>query len=90
MTAIGAMREAYDHNIKIPNELSLVGFDDIRLAEFTIPPLTTVQISQHEFAKIAFRALLNDVLQAGVLDPSPGGYFPLTGETIWRLPTLFS
>ena len=61
MTAIGVMREAYDHNIKIPDDLSVVGFDDIHLAEFTIPPLTTVQMSQHELAKIAFRALLNEV-----------------------------
>jgi DNA-binding LacI/PurR family transcriptional regulator len=61
MTAIGVMREAYDHKIKIPDDLSVVGFDDIRLAEFTIPPLTTVQMSQHELAKIAFQALLNEV-----------------------------
>jgi LacI family transcriptional regulator len=61
MTAIGVMREAYNHNIKIPDDLSVVGFDDIHLAEFTIPPLTTVQMSQHELAKIAFQALLNEV-----------------------------
>jgi LacI family transcriptional regulator len=61
MTAIGVMREAYDQNIRIPGDLSVVGFDDIRLAEFTIPPLTTVQMSQHELAKIAFQALLNEV-----------------------------
>jgi LacI family transcriptional regulator len=61
MTAIGVMREAYDQNIRIPDDLSVVGFDDIRLAEFTIPPLTTVQMSQHELAKIAFQALLNEV-----------------------------
>jgi LacI family transcriptional regulator len=61
MTAIGVMREAYDQNIKIPNDLSVIGFDDIRLAEFTIPPLTTVQMSQRELAKIAFQALLHEV-----------------------------
>jgi LacI family transcriptional regulator len=61
MTAIGVMREAYDQDIKIPNELSVIGFDDIRLAEFTIPPLTTVQMSQMELAKIAFQALLHEV-----------------------------
>jgi LacI family transcriptional regulator len=61
MTAIGVMREAYEQNIRIPDDLSVVGFDDIRLAEFTIPPLTTVQMSQHELAKIAFQALLNEV-----------------------------
>ena len=61
MTAIGVMREAYDHNIRIPDDLSVVGFDDIHMAEFTTPPLTTVQMSQHELAKIAFRALLTEV-----------------------------
>ena len=60
MTAIGVMREAYDQDIKIPDNLSVVGFDDIRLAEFTTPPLTTVQMSQTQLAQIAFQALLKE------------------------------
>jgi LacI family transcriptional regulator, galactose operon repressor len=69
MTAIGVMREAYERKIKIPDELSVVGFDDIHLTEFTIPPLTTVQMSQHELAKIAFRALLNEVADSTAKQP---------------------
>ncbi len=61
MTAIGVIREAYDHDIKVPTDLSIIGFDDIRLAQFTTPPLTTVQMSQTELAKLAFRALMNEV-----------------------------
>jgi LacI family transcriptional regulator len=61
MTAIGLMREAYERNVKIPDDLSVIGFDDIRLAEFTTPPLTTVQMSQGELARIAFQALLSEV-----------------------------
>jgi DNA-binding LacI/PurR family transcriptional regulator len=61
MSAIGVMREAYDQGIRIPEDLSLVGFDDIRLAQFMIPPLTTVQMSQTELARIAFEALRGDV-----------------------------
>jgi len=61
MTAIGVMRQAFDQNIRVPEGLSVVGFDDIRLAEFTTPPLTTVQMSQKELAKMAFRALLNEI-----------------------------
>ena len=60
MTAIGVLREAYEQNITIPDDLSVVGFDDIHLSEFTIPPLTTVQMSQHDLAKIAFNALLHE------------------------------
>ena len=66
MTAIGVMRAAYEQNIRVPEALSVVGFDDIHLAEFTIPPLTTVQMSQHQLAKLAFQGLLNEVD-----DPNP-------------------
>ena len=61
MTAIGVMREAYDLGIPVPQELSVVGFDDVRLAQFMIPPLTTVQMSQTELARLAFKALLHEV-----------------------------
>lgn len=61
MTAIGVMRQAYEFAIAIPQDLSVVGFDDIRLSEFMIPPLTTVQMSQTELARIAFHALMNDI-----------------------------
>ena len=61
MTAIGVMREAYELGIRVPQELSIVGFDDIRMAEFMTPPLTTIQMSQSELARLAFEALLKDV-----------------------------
>jgi DNA-binding LacI/PurR family transcriptional regulator len=57
MTAVGVMREAYECGIVIPRDLSLVGFDDIRLSQFTTPPLTTVQMSQTLLAEYAFHAL---------------------------------
>ena len=39
----------------------MVGFDDIRLSQFTIPPLTTVQMSQTLLAEFAFKALMSEV-----------------------------
>jgi LacI family transcriptional regulator len=64
MTAIGVMREAYDFGIAVPKDLSVVGFDDVRLAQFTIPPLTTVQMSQKLLAEYAFKALITEVEQS--------------------------
>jgi LacI family transcriptional regulator len=64
MSAIGVMREAYDCGIAVPQELSVVGFDDIRLAQFTIPPLTTVQMSQKLLAEYAFKSLIAEVEQS--------------------------
>jgi LacI family transcriptional regulator len=70
LTAIGVMRESYAREIAIPRELSVVGFDDIRFSEFVLPPLTTVQMSQAELARLAFYALLADVQRES---PSPQG-----------------
>jgi len=61
MTAIGVMREAYEYGISVPSELSVVGFDNIRLCEFTTPPLTTVEMSQVGLAQLAFRALVEEL-----------------------------
>jgi LacI family transcriptional regulator len=73
MTAIGVMRKSYERRITIPRDLSLVGFDDIRLAQFMLPPLTTVQMSQAKLARLAFNALLADV-QREVPAPNGTGY----------------
>jgi len=70
MTAIGVMRQSYAEKISIPGDLSVIGFDDIRLAEFILPPLTTVQMSQAELARLAFHALLSDVQRE---TPAPHG-----------------
>jgi LacI family transcriptional regulator len=70
MTAIGAMRESYDRGVRIPHDLSVVGFDDIRLAQFVTPPLTTVKMSQTEIARLAFNALLTEVQRKA---PLPAG-----------------
>jgi Periplasmic binding protein-like domain len=45
MTAIGVMRQVFELGVNVPSELSVVGFDDIHLAQFTTPPLTTVHVA---------------------------------------------
>jgi DNA-binding LacI/PurR family transcriptional regulator len=57
MTAIGVMRSAYSVGMRVPEDLSIIGFDDIRFAQFTTPPLTTVQMSRTDLARSAFQAL---------------------------------
>ncbi|MGB7190121.1 MAG: substrate-binding domain-containing protein, partial [Acidobacteriaceae bacterium] len=57
MTAIGALRVLARAGMKVPEEMSVIGFDDIHLAEFVYPPLTTVQMSRSDLARGAFEAL---------------------------------
>lgn len=61
MTAIGVLRAAYHAGLKVPEDLSVIGLDDIHFAEFTFPPLTTVRLSGREIAASAFDALLRQV-----------------------------
>ncbi len=42
LIAIGAMRALADHGLKVPDDVALAGFDDITMASFVNPPLTTV------------------------------------------------
>jgi LacI family transcriptional regulator len=70
MTAMGVMRKAYEEGIQIPLDLSVIGIDDIRLAQFVLPALTTVQMSQAELARLAFNALLAELQREA---PSPTG-----------------
>ena len=57
MTAIGVMHKLYRAGLRVPDDLSVIGFDDIHISEVTIPPLTTVQMSRFELARSAFHAL---------------------------------
>jgi LacI family transcriptional regulator len=66
MTAIGAMGAIFEHGLKVPRDISLIGFDDIAMSAFTQPALTTVCLSRSEIAKLAFRALhgIQDAVEA--------------------------
>lgn len=70
MTAIGVMRKAYEEKIAVPGDLSVTGFDNIRLAQYILPPLTTIEMSQAELGRMAFHALLHDVQRE---TPNPKG-----------------
>jgi LacI family transcriptional regulator len=57
MTAIGALGAIHERGLRVPEDISIVGFDDIQISAFTQPALTTVRLSRDEIARVAFRAL---------------------------------
>lgn len=57
MTAIGVLHGLHRTTHSVPNDVSVVGFDDIHLAQFMLPPLTTVQMSCKHLASAAIQAL---------------------------------
>ncbi|WP_322509336.1 LacI family DNA-binding transcriptional regulator [Anaerolinea sp.] len=56
--AIGCIRAARDHGVNIPEDLSIIGFDDIPLASYFDPPLTTIRQDTAELGRQATRLLL--------------------------------
>lgn len=57
LMAVGVLRGLAKLKIEVPREMSVIGFDDIHLAEFANPPLSTVRMSREELARAAFQAL---------------------------------
>jgi len=56
--AVGAYRAALDRGLTIPDDISIVGFDDIEIAQLLNPPLTTVQTPGETMGQVAFDRLL--------------------------------
>ncbi|MGA2652161.1 MAG: LacI family DNA-binding transcriptional regulator [Terracidiphilus sp.] len=77
MTAIGALHALFRTSRNVPREISVVGFDDIHLAQFMLPPLTTIQMSCKDLAAAAVEAL-----RAGIEQDHP-----MAAKKEWQIPT---
>lgn len=59
--AIGALRHALSRGLRVPTDLSILGFDDIPLAEQSVPPLSTIELPVEMIAASAIDALLGQI-----------------------------
>jgi LacI family transcriptional regulator len=65
MMAFGVLKELRAHGLAVPRDISLIGFDDIALAELTEPSLTTVRLSREELGRRTVEALVASIEQPG-------------------------
>ena len=65
MTAIGVLHKAFRVGLRVPADLSVIGYDDIQMAKVTIPPLTSIQMSRVDLAKAAVKALKAHIIEGG-------------------------
>jgi LacI family transcriptional regulator len=74
--ALGVLRELRDQGLSVPRDVSVTGFDNIRLAEFASPSLTTADIPREKIGHLIFEALApeargeREVVQEIVIDPA--------------------
>lgn len=59
--AIGAMKALQEEGFKIPDHISIVGFDDINLAQYVQPKLTTVRRPMYELGSFSAHMLINTI-----------------------------
>jgi DNA-binding LacI/PurR family transcriptional regulator len=58
ITAVGALRELRERGIRVPQDVSVTGFDNVKLSEFCYPSLTTVHIPRERIGHIIVDALI--------------------------------
>jgi len=60
--AIGAIRAFHEAGLKVPDDISIIGFDDIPTAEYLMPPLSTVRVHTEFMGRTAVAILLERVI----------------------------
>jgi LacI family transcriptional regulator len=85
MTAIGVLHKAYRAGLRAPDDLSIIGFDNIHITQMMIPPLTTIQMSCFDLAREAVMALRAHVEQT----PAPKRDYPIETKLVVRETTGF-
>jgi DNA-binding LacI/PurR family transcriptional regulator len=68
MLALGAMAAVREKGLRIPEDISVAGFDDIDFAAYSDPPLTTVRVPAREMGEKAVSALL-DMIEGSCKNP---------------------
>ncbi|WP_138755140.1 LacI family DNA-binding transcriptional regulator [Paenibacillus sinopodophylli] len=56
--AVGALRALHEHGLRVPEDMAVVGFDDIEISAYLNPPLTTVRVYTEHMGRSAVQLLL--------------------------------
>lgn len=83
MTAIGLLRAAREESLEVPQDLAVVGFDDIPFASYVVPPLTTIAQPKVEMGQRAMKMVL-DLIQASASGSGQVSNIVVRGQLIVR------
>lgn len=64
--AVGAYQALYQSGLKIPQDMAIVGYDDIELARYMTPPLTTIHQPKDELGELAIDVLIHRIADPGL------------------------
>ena len=84
--AVGALRRARELGIRVPEDVSIIGFDDIELAQITQPALTTVHVPHRDMGRSAGLALAQFVKDGTPLETVELKAHPVMRDTLGPVP----
>jgi LacI family transcriptional regulator len=67
IAALGSIRGLHDAHLRVPEDVSVVGFDDIKEAAFQTPRLTTIRQPLHQMGELAVQILLEQLRPSSVV-----------------------
>lgn len=70
MVAFGLMSRLIAGGLRVPEDISVIGFDDIEMAEYYVPALTTIRQDRHRLGSHAAKALLERIAHGGQGTPN--------------------
>ncbi len=65
LVAMGLLSGLHERGVRVPEDISVTGFDDIPFAKYTTPPLTTAAVPINELGSLAWRRMREQIQQAG-------------------------
>jgi LacI family transcriptional regulator len=65
LVAMGLLSGLHERGIRVPEDISVTGFDDIPFARYTTPPLTTAAVPINELGSLAWRRMREQIQQSG-------------------------
>jgi DNA-binding LacI/PurR family transcriptional regulator len=70
LLALGALRTCHDRGVRVPEDVAVVGFDDIEDGRYCVPSLSTVSPDKEQIARIAVDLLVSRLGQTGDAPPA--------------------
>ena len=60
--ALGAMKALQEHGCRVPEDVSVIGYDDVTASAISTPPLTTIRVNHSDIGRIAARVLVDRII----------------------------
>lgn len=84
--AVGAMGAAFEKGLKIPDDLSIIGYDDLNISRMIYPPLTTVHQPLADMGRLATEKLIALIENTSQVSSSIVSHYIVERQTVRKLP----